>query len=319
MKKGWLDSSYTAPRVELTALGLRREGKPLTARGLSDILKNPIYSGRVISQSLGVNALGDFDALVSPEVFEEAQGKSLERRPNEPKRKLNHPDFPLRRFIRCGECNTPLTGSWSRGRSKNYPYYRCRNPGCRGVNIRKEALEAQFVKLLERLRSNASVEGLMLEGLRDEWTSRREKAELEETREQNERGALQARRERLTEAFVYDQSIDQKAYNSQLAKVEAQEDELLGQDRRPRLSVEALDEALILATALLRNLPDYWNRLAPERRPALLWVVYPSGLTFDGNSFGTASEPFLFHEESLLDDAEEALVAPTGFEPALPP
>jgi hypothetical protein len=32
-------------------------------------------------------------------------------------RQNNHPDFPLRGFVRCESCGRPLTGSWSKGRN----------------------------------------------------------------------------------------------------------------------------------------------------------------------------------------------------------
>ena len=32
-------------------------------------------------------------------------------------RQRNHPDFPLRGFVRCDTCGKPLTGSWSKGRN----------------------------------------------------------------------------------------------------------------------------------------------------------------------------------------------------------
>lgn len=49
---------------------------------------------------------------------------------------LNNPQFPLRRFVVCDLCTTPLTGSAPKGRSKWYSYYHCRK--CKGVSARKE-------------------------------------------------------------------------------------------------------------------------------------------------------------------------------------
>jgi hypothetical protein len=40
-------------------------------------------------------------------------------------RQRNHPDFPLRGFVRCEACGRPLTGSWSKGRNGHYAYYHC--------------------------------------------------------------------------------------------------------------------------------------------------------------------------------------------------
>jgi hypothetical protein len=59
-------------------------------------------------------------------------------------RRRNHPDFPLRGFVRCEACGRPLTGSWSKGRNGRYAYYHCQRR-CRAVNVSKAALEGAFV------------------------------------------------------------------------------------------------------------------------------------------------------------------------------
>lgn len=35
--------------------------------------------------------------------------------------------FWIRRIIKCGNCNAPFTGAWSKGRNTKYAYYFCRN------------------------------------------------------------------------------------------------------------------------------------------------------------------------------------------------
>jgi len=113
------------------------------------MLKNPIYAGFLNVDSFGLKgARGDFEPLVTETLFARAQ-RALGRGDLSPHR-LNNPDFPLRRFIICDACGTPLTGSAPRGRSKTYPYYHCRR--CKGVSVRKEVLEAEFIALLESLR-----------------------------------------------------------------------------------------------------------------------------------------------------------------------
>lgn len=100
-----------------------------------------------------VSARGDFEALVPECLFRRVQrildGKGEPVRPHS----RNHPDFPLRRFVACSHCLTPLTGSWSTGRSKKYPYYHCRK--CKRVTSGKQALEELFVELLSRLQPEA--------------------------------------------------------------------------------------------------------------------------------------------------------------------
>lgn len=66
-------------------------------------------------------------------------------------RQRNHPDFPLRGFVRCDLGGRPLTGSWSKERNRRYAYYHCQRE-CRAVNGSKAALEGAFVDELALLQ-----------------------------------------------------------------------------------------------------------------------------------------------------------------------
>ena len=70
-------------------------------------------------------------------------------------RPRNHPDFPLRGFVRCETCGRPLTGSWSKGRNGHYAYYHCQRQ-CRAVNVTKAALEGAVVDELALLQPTPS-------------------------------------------------------------------------------------------------------------------------------------------------------------------
>ena len=147
--------SYPKARVleTVTALGLRtRRGKKVSPQEFDRILRNPLYEGRMVVPGWGVDCRGDFEPIVSREMFRTVQAILSGRRPLVTPHIRNHPDFPLRRFVHCGRCERPLTGSWSKGRRHHYPYYRCPNARCKGVNIRKSELEGRFVTLLEHVQ-----------------------------------------------------------------------------------------------------------------------------------------------------------------------
>ena len=155
----------------MTALGLTtRSGKPLSAQSFAALLRNRLYAGWVEVPKWGVSARGDFEPLVPDALFRRVQrllgstGDSV--RPY----RRRHPDFPLRRFVTCGQCETPLTGSWSTGRAKKYAYYHCRK--CRGVKIAKLDLEGSFLTLLGRLQPERAYMRLFNEIVLDVWNAR---------------------------------------------------------------------------------------------------------------------------------------------------
>ena len=113
-----------------------------TAQSLNNLLRNPAYAGRIQSRRWNSEHEGDFDPIVSEALYSGVQARLAAINSHPSVRQEDDPDFPLRRFVRCAACDTPLTGSRSRGRSGVYPYYHCRNR-CRGVASRKSSHRSQ--------------------------------------------------------------------------------------------------------------------------------------------------------------------------------
>ncbi len=136
-------------RREITTRGLlTKKGKKVSAQTFNQLLRKPVYSGRIVVPRWGIDTKGNFEALVAEGVFDAIQrrlsGKSVKSR-----QKI-HPDFPLRNFVRCGSCGRPMTASKSRGRSGYYAYYHCQSSTCKH-RIKKKDLENAFQELLGRL------------------------------------------------------------------------------------------------------------------------------------------------------------------------
>lgn len=135
-----------------TGAGLRTgQGLPLSPQTFGQLMRNRIYIGQVESPDCGVSARGDFEPLIDEDTFYRAQAVLDGRVTVTAPRQRNHPDFPLRGFVRCESCGRPLTGSWSKGRNGRYAYYHCRRR-CRAVNVSKAVLEGAFVDELALLQ-----------------------------------------------------------------------------------------------------------------------------------------------------------------------
>jgi hypothetical protein len=66
--------------------------------------------------------------------------------------------FPLRGFIRCCECDKPLTAGFARGRGgKQYARYWCFTKGCNAVGISRNGLESHFINLLAMMQPTAEL------------------------------------------------------------------------------------------------------------------------------------------------------------------
>jgi len=138
--------------ARVTALGLRtRRGLVLSPQSFGQMMRNAIYIGKIESPDDGVSTRGDFEPLVDEAMFYRVQAVLHGRIMVAGPRQRNHPDFPLRGFVRCEPCARPLTGSWSKGRNGHYAYYHCQCQ-CRAVNVSKVKLEGAFVDELALLQ-----------------------------------------------------------------------------------------------------------------------------------------------------------------------
>ena len=76
------------------------------------LLRNQLYANIVDVPEYGVRGKrGDFEALISEELFYRVQATLSGRVPSTAPRKRAHSDFPLRVFVRCESCRCNLTGS----------------------------------------------------------------------------------------------------------------------------------------------------------------------------------------------------------------
>jgi len=161
----------------VSGLGLRtKTGMKLSGQTFGQLLRKPIYVGVLEVKGWSIQKSGDFPPIVSRDTFERVQLLLDGKKPSVAPRMRNNPDFPLRNFVRCGHCDRPLTASWSKGRTKRYPYYRCQNRVCKGVNIRREELERVFVGFLTELQPKPEYARLFGEIIVDVWKAKQAEA-----------------------------------------------------------------------------------------------------------------------------------------------
>jgi site-specific DNA recombinase len=302
----------------VTDLGLRtRSGARLTLQSFHSLLRNPIYMGRLVSPKWGIERAGDFDGLVSADVFDRAQAALSGRGARKVRHHRVNPDFPLRRFVRCGECGGPLTGSWSRGRSSRYAYYHCVR--CGSVRAKAPELEREFLELLEGLKPSPGYLRLFGEVVRDAWSSKKDTsartASLADARVRDTRQRLHV----LDEAFLFRQEIDRETYVSLRDRL--RQDLALAEIALQEARIEELDVEAALAASemVLSNAAALWMTASVEQRQRLQRALFPNGLTFDGVGFGTVVTCLAFNEFRGFARATEGLASPPGFEPGSRP
>src|SRR5450759_478178 len=89
---------------------------PIGPETFNRMLRNPIYTGILTVEKWAISVEASFEPLVSRETFNRIQDLLQGRRNTITPRQRNRNEFPLRNFVRCGNCHKPLTGSPSTGK-----------------------------------------------------------------------------------------------------------------------------------------------------------------------------------------------------------
>lgn len=313
---------HTPQRVleVITAAGLRTlRGKPVPKQSFNQLLRRPVYAGWLEVGGWGQRVRGDFVPLVSQELFDTVQAILSGKRGSLTPHLRNHPDFPLRHFVKCGCYGRLLTGSWSKGRSKRYANYRCPNSKCRGVNIGKVDLEKQFVEYFERLQPEPRYVKLFNAVVLDVWKERQTQNLALSVSLKQRIENLHGRKERPEEAFLYERTVDRETYERQRDRLNKQIVLAEMQERDARLEGYDMDGVLAFAEHVILNAARLWIKFLSDQKQRLQNVLFPEGVTFAGGGFGTAATCPLF---KLLEDPEgekSTLATLRGLEPLPPP
>ena len=264
-----------------------------------------------------IDTAGDFEPIVPKVLFDRVQARLGGRDAVPETRARNHPDFPLRRFVRCGKCDRPLTGSRSSSRGRGYAYYHCSR--CGGTRVTKQDLEAAFRELLERLQPRPEYLRLFDVLVLDAWKQRRAAGRDESIRLQREIDGIRQRLDALDDAFLHEKSVDRRTYERQRDRL--REREALAEIDLATATAEEFDVEGVLSFArqVMSNAARLWEHADLDQRLRLQRAFFPEGLRWNGAEFGNAVTCLAFGPLQVPAVAENAVASPTGFEPVSPP
>ena len=164
------------------------QDNPLFPRGKSgtvphervnQILNQCLYAGYVEAPNWGVSRReGQHEGLISPKTFDKIQQR-LHGGFYAPRRTNLNEDFPLRGYVECADCGTPLTACWSKGADRKHPYYLCPKKGCASYSksIRRDKIEGEFEALLETIQPSETVFRVARTLFKDLWQRRIDQAQ----------------------------------------------------------------------------------------------------------------------------------------------
>jgi site-specific DNA recombinase len=261
--------------------GLRtKRERMLTAQTFDAMLRKPIYAGWVYSSAVPTLVKGLHDPIVTQDVFEAVQrvlsGRKLA---SAPKRK-NNPAFPLKHFVKCGACGTPLTGGMNKGKLKRYANYWCRNPDCRAVRVSKSVLESEFVECLQTLRPEPGIVAEFPEIASKVWAQRHHettatikklRARLEEER---------TLKVELLRAKLRGE-VSQADYIQANSEFDGEIDAITLQLNASHCHHGTLDAFLRFSNLMLVDIAAAWRRAGIEERVRVQNFLFRDGIAYD--------------------------------------
>ncbi len=301
---------------KVTAMGLRsKKGNKLTQHSFKKMLSNPVYIGMVKSNKWRETRKGVHQPLVDEGIFRNVQLVLRGKKPIAAPYQRNRAEFPLRRFLRCSECGTPLTGGPSRSATgKTYDYYNCYK--CHAVkSLSAQKAAGEFVELLMRLRPTPLLMAEFPAILKEELKKRtgdsaatvgRLKADLSERI--NSQGKL------LLKYVDGDKNIApyfeqmNRQFEEQIADIRAQIAEL-------EMEKVTLAELMEFSKSLLVDIATAWERADVDQKQRVQNVLFPKGLKYDpGKGILNSDKDCLFNQLEVFASGKMLMVRPERFE-----
>jgi site-specific DNA recombinase len=266
----------------VTALGLRsKKGNKLNLHTFLNMLRNPVYIGMVRSKKWQETRPGLHEAIVDERTFRNVQLILKGKKPIAAPYHRNRPEFPLRRFLRCSECGTPLSGGPSRSATgKKYDYYKCYK--CRPAkSLPASEKNREFAEMLKRLRPDAALISKFPAVLKEEWQKRTgdNAAVLRKLNlDLQEKRSLQ---EKLMTAYLNKDKAILPVFEQMNRKFV---DDIAGIENQiadAHMEKATFEELLLFSKSLLVDISTAWERADVDQKQRVQNTLFPNGLKYD--------------------------------------
>jgi len=292
-------------RRQITEQGLvNRSGKPITGSYLYKMLRNELYAGWIVG--LGERQKGLFEPIVSEELFEQVQRVLTYRTRKSTQYKRNNPDFPLRRFL-FHPSGKRLTGCWSKGRNRKYPYYLYH---INGLAFKKDDLETAFIDFFDQFRLNekqyakfrAMFKVHLLKATADKQKQVLKLQQYQKDLKQKQQYLIQKNLDGIISDAVLKEQL--KSIDAEMLRIGATIPDLPN-------SKANLEHAFTVVSEYLKRPSTVWRQANLEGKLKLQWFNFPKGISFDGREFRTDGIASVFKDENGFAYANSSWVTPS--------
>lgn len=283
--------------------GLRlKNGKPLSKPYFYSMLRNRTYFGMI--EKFGESHKGLFEPVLEEDLFNQVQRVLRLRGKKMSQYKLDSEDFPLRRFVISSE-GRKLTGSWSKGRTKKYPFYRF---GVKGSNYNRDKFEESFMQYMDKFQLNEDLIRKLKIKLGEKLYKATENEQKDGRKLRSYVDELHERQNALIkknlDGFISDSIlkqqldiIEREMTDTQINLASVQEMEM------------DFDEVLGYVSYYLENPSIVWKDSKLDKQLKLQWFQFPQGITFKNENYGTTQIACIFKTKDAFSAPLSSIVA----------
>lgn len=289
------EDSVEKVRERLLSEGLEvRPGKKISRAYCFKILRNELYAGWIVK--FGERHRGKFDPIVPQEIFDQVQ-RVLNRKSHRGYTyQSDRAEFPLRRFVKH-PTGKKITGAWSKGLYRKYPYYRF--VGIPKSDIRSEKLNTLFQDLLSKFEYNKSE----LEEFKNCFTTviNRSTVGFAAQKEKLKRNILELefRQNALVDKGIKG-VISDELLKSQLTLIDEQLLNVRAELLKYPDVIEDFENIFERVKKLLHNLSSAWECAPIKEKVKLQWFVFPKGITLVNGELRTTEISSVFNTKTLF-------------------
>ena len=311
--------SCTEARLKVNARLKQIGEKPIPKASFSDMVHNEIYIGIIHAFGLVVDS-PTVPHLVDRDLFYQVQAIIAKEKKRGNRYSKYNPAYPLRGLLFCKHGHR-MTASAPRGRKNHYPKYCCQK--CRGAaaaNYDVDTVNGQYKEYISNITIDDDAFTILQESLKANAEQLEQSAEVATRHWNEELERIQKKREILAEKLISGAIPDASA-RKMFEKYDKAELEAKSELLSIRSENDDADELLTLSYERLSDLNRTLDEIQdPERRFRFQKWLFPDGLIYDGEKFGTAKMPWIYrlkkNTQAGIHFHGFDLVAPGGLEPS---
>ncbi|MCB9195528.1 MAG: recombinase family protein [Flavobacteriales bacterium] len=304
-------------------------GMDIDERRLGEIFSNPFYCGIIVSKMIPGEVIeGRHEPMVSQDTFLKVNNVISEARNHPVTHKEEDENLPLKRFMKCGSCDTPMTGYLVK--RKGLYYYKCRTKGCKNNKSAKH-LHNQFEGLLESFKVAKDEIKLVKKGIQLMYKAIFEEQFENQSLQKAKIAELQKKLDTIEEKFVVG-DINKDLYTKYSQKYGEEMREIEAELAKLSFGSSNLEKCLDLVMKFCEKPLKWWRSAHIGERTLMQNIIFPDGIIYNRENEGVRTSRInavfapipelvkvlkgIKKGETINFDDFSSRVTPAGFKPA---